>query len=188
MSSQITAVHSALGLLAFWVFIYVFWSDYRIDAFRDHVFSIRQKLFVYAESGGVSFDDPAYTVLRGRMNLLLRYGHEFTLSRLFLTVVHPRATKNREQLRWEAALKALPSEETRQALEGLNRTLSVAIVQLMIYRSFFCYLLIRPFLPTVRIEAVLRSNRNVASSVARLQSRTLDEVEDPSARDNLVAV
>ena len=143
---------------------------------------------MYAANGLVSFEDPAYAMLRYRLNLILRYGHEFTMSRVLLTVVRPVPARYRDQAKWENALKALPSEEAREALEGFNRTLSVAILQLMIYRSFLCYLLVRPFMPTVRMEEVVRKHRRVASTVARLESETLDEARSDSPHDKLVTV
>jgi hypothetical protein len=192
MTPPIVAIDSVLTLLALWVFIYVFWSDYRLDAFRDHVFSIRQELFLYAAAGNISFDHPAYTMLRYRMNVILRYGHDFTLTRLLIwaayAAVKPRSLALGDEIsRWESAVEELPSKEARETLRAFSRTLSVAILQLMVYRSFILYICIRPFAPTTEIEGVVRSKPIVQCSVERIESETLEEARRDVSKD-LVAV
>jgi|HubBroStandDraft_6_1064221.scaffolds.fasta_scaffold92184_2 hypothetical protein len=174
MNFDVVAILSAVNLLALWIFVFYFWRDYRVDAFRDHVFSIRDKMFLFAANGGVSFDDPAYTILRFRMNVFLRYGHEFTLTRaLFVAFVSAPPTF-RERQRWEKALEGLPPE-SRDALRQFSVTLSVAILQLMAYRSLLLYVFLRPIMSTSRIEAVIKKQPNLASTVERVESETLED-------------
>jgi hypothetical protein len=173
MVSPITALWSAFGLLCLWIFIFVLWNDYRLDAFRDHVFSIRQELFFYAANGSVAFDHPAYVMLRYRMNVILRYGDEFTLTKAVLAkFIQPIAAVKRSQESWELALQSLPSE-TCQTLRGFSTALSVAVLQLMAYRSFFLYLLLRPFMPTVKIGNFIKRNPSVKSTVERVETEAL---------------
>src|SRR6266404_6115956 len=99
---------------------------------------------MFAANSGVSFSHPAYTMLRYRINVVLRYAHEFTLFRVLATVlVHRAPAKNPERAKWEAAVETLPSEAKKQLME-FNTTLAIAILQLMVYRSFFLYLIVRP--------------------------------------------
>ena len=175
MSLNIVALQSALGLLALWVFVFYFWRDYRTDAFRDHVFDIRERLFLFAARGGVNFDDPAYTILRHRMNVVLRYAHAYTLLRFLSANLRPSRTRSPEQIKWERAVEALTSEETKKKLREFDTVLAIAILQLMIYRSFFLYLVTRPFAPFVKMRTVFDNRPTVAASVEQVESETLEE-------------
>jgi hypothetical protein len=104
--AQLTvALESAVGLLILWVFVFIFWKDYCLDIFRDHIFTLRDDLFLYAAHGNISFEHPAYRMLRERMNLSLRFAHEFTLTRFFLALKLPSSS-----LLKKPALDALGSE------------------------------------------------------------------------------
>ncbi len=41
----------------------------RLDCFRQNMFSVRDELFDYAAAGNISFDNPAYILLRLQMNV-----------------------------------------------------------------------------------------------------------------------
>src|ERR1700682_1355645 len=97
------ALKSIIGLFALWLFVYYLWRDYRLDAFRDDVFARRDQIFVFAAKGNIKFDHPAYTILRNRMNVLLRYGHAFTLTRLLLIRISHPLVKNDLMEKWESA-------------------------------------------------------------------------------------
>jgi len=183
MSSAYIAIHSAFGLMLLWVFVFYFWRDYRVDAFRDHVFSIRDRLFLFAARGGVSFDDPAYTCLRYRMNVVLRYAHRFTLTGFFVTLLHPSRFPSFDRTRWEGALKANADPDTCERLREFDTILSIAILQLMLYRSFLLYLLLRPILRFVEPREVMRSSPNVVSSVEQVEAEALEEEARRRAKD-----
>lgn len=187
MNGNAAVLATAINLLALWAFVFVFWRDYRIDAFRDHVFSIRDRLFQYAADGGVPFDHPAYTMLRYRMNVILRYGHVFTLWRLFMVLKHPAPGNTRDAEMWLKALNTLPRESRETLLES-SRTLTVAILQLMAYRSFILYVVFRPFMPTNHIESVVRRNPRVVSTVEKVESEALEEDALKHGRDSELTV
>ena len=73
-----------------WIAIFVFWRNYRIDKFRDQLFALRNELFDYAAQGGVSFDEPAYGILRNTMNGLLRYAERISFTHAILANVVQR--------------------------------------------------------------------------------------------------
>lgn len=60
---------------------------YRVDSFRQMMFCVRDELFDFAAQGNVSFNDPAYILLRQQMNALIRYGHQLTVFRMVMTYV-----------------------------------------------------------------------------------------------------
>jgi hypothetical protein len=175
MIPEVIAIKSAIELLVLWAFLYFFWRDYRIDAFRDHLFSIRDRLFKFAAEGGVEFSSPAYTMLRYRMNVFLRYAHEFTLLRaLSIAFVRPLPAKSPERLEWEASLNGLPTE-SKERLAEFDTILTIAIIQLMLYRSFFLYLVIRPIVPFIRTRELLKNRPIVVTRVEQLEEEALGE-------------
>jgi hypothetical protein len=65
----------ALSLLGVWVWFFWLYRDYRIDAYRQRLFALRNQLWDYAAAGNISFDHPAYLIVRSRMNGLIRFAH-----------------------------------------------------------------------------------------------------------------
>src|SRR6185437_15030162 len=84
------AIQFTLALLLVWITIFVFWRNYRIDKFRDDLFALRNELFDYAAKGGISFDEPAYGILRNTMNGLLRYAERISFTHTLLVSVTQR--------------------------------------------------------------------------------------------------
>jgi len=174
--TAIIALKSCVGLAFLWLFIFRFWRDYRLDSFRENVFAMRDQLFIYAAQAGVGFDDPAYALLRDRMNSLLRYAHEFTFIRLVLAVGFSSG-ENAEVIALKKAMALLPGE-TRQKLDEFNTRLVVAIVEYTILRSFFFFLFIRPIKVIVEYKTFLTKHfffPRIESGVARLESEAQEE-------------
>ena len=173
---------SVFGLAALWFFLAYFWRDYRIDALRDELFGLRDQLFMYAAERNIDFDNPAYAILRERMNALIRFAHEFTLTKFLIAVLvisRDRDYWQRGQhpwlLKWEESVKQLP-EPARSVLISFNSSLLFAMLKHMVYRSFFLYLVIRPLAPLVRIfRSEVVTNPQVVSGVERLESDALDQ-------------
>jgi len=67
-----------------WVCVYVCLRPYRLDALRDDLFEIRHRLFMYAASGAIPFDHPAYGRVRQNINCLIRFAEKLTVSRAAL--------------------------------------------------------------------------------------------------------
>ena len=118
------AIHFALVLFLLWVLIFWMWPSLRLDMFRERLFNTREELFMYwaglVERGVVRFDDPAYTMLRTRMNGMLRFAHRVTLPRLVLTMVeidlNSRAKPGHSFQAWLETIEKLPEPEIRSAL------------------------------------------------------------------------
>lgn len=183
------ALRSVLYLLGLWFFVYYFWRDYRLDSFRDHIFSVRDRLFLYAAQGNISFDHPAYTLLRNRMNVVLRYAHEFTLSRMLVILVTHDLSKGPAIAKWEESVAELP-EPARTKIKEFNTCFAVAMLQHMLYISFFRYVVIRPLMVLVnpwQVREVVERPQ-VASSVERLESDALEQEASELSRRRPVLV
>jgi hypothetical protein len=79
-------LHLGVGLYLLWFLAFFCWRSYRLDALRDELFQVRNELFDYAATGAVSFDDPAYWLLRQRLNGLLRFAHTVSFGRVIISV------------------------------------------------------------------------------------------------------
>jgi hypothetical protein len=108
----------------------------RLDCFRQNMFAVRDDLFDYAAAGNISFDDPAYVLLRHQMNGMIRYGHQLTVFRVLVTSVM-RSLSREGQIylwhdSWEKALGNLKSDAVRQQLRLFhNRSAAIAAKHLL---------------------------------------------------------
>lgn len=192
MNAEIV-LKSVLGLAGLWFFLTYFWRGYRIDALRDELFFMRDKLFMYAAEGNLDFENPAYSILRERMNALIRYAHEFTLTKLLIALVMIKRDKEywqREQypwiVKWQESVKQLP-EQAQTVMNNFNESLTFAMLKHMVYRSFFRYLVVRPLAPFVRVNvrSEVVNNPQVVSGVERVESDALEQ--DARRLDKTVA-
>ena len=177
MNSDVVLV-SLLGLFGLWVVVCYLWADYRSDSYREDIFSVRDEMFVYAAEGNIPLDHPAYTLLRARMNGLLRHGHELTLTRLFILLAvckdmkidadHPFSV-------WERSVEQLRSE-VQSRMKEFNLRVNIFVLQHLVFRSFFRYLVIRPFMYVIKIRVVMEKP-HVTTSVEKLESAALEEEE-----------
>lgn len=81
MDSQMgyIAICSGLSLLGFCYMLFWRYRSFRVDAFRQEIFALRDELFDDAVEGIIPFNHPAYGVLRRTMNGFIRFGHRLTL-------------------------------------------------------------------------------------------------------------
>ena len=118
-----TALESIAAIAVLSLLVFNFVSAYRLDSFRQRMFIARDKLWDFAASGRIGFDDPAYQLLRKLMNGFIRYGHQLTLFRVLMTTLHwryigqaPEFTWHRK---WDAAISQVKEPDVREHLETL---------------------------------------------------------------------
>jgi hypothetical protein len=169
------ALVSVAALFGLWLVVYYVWRDYRYDSFREDVFSVRDEMFLYAANGNIGFSDPAYALLRNRMNALLRHGHDLTIRRAVLLFVTHGTMKSDAALEWEKAIKDLPAEQ-KARMEWYNRRVAIYVLQHLVYCSFFRYLVFRPFLTGTTVHQLI-ATPVVATGVRQLESTTVEEDE-----------
>jgi hypothetical protein len=167
-----TILDSVLALFALWIAVYYLWPDFRNDTFREDIFSVRDAMFLYAAQGNISFDHPAYTILRERMNGLLRHGHELTLTRMALILTTHSMVKPDVLTRWEAAVEELP-EQAQVKMKEFNVCVIIYVLQHVVFYSFFRYMALRPLMFFVSLRKVVESPK-VASGVESLENESLE--------------
>ncbi len=181
----ITALESVIGLLVLWVFVFVFWKDYCLDVFRQNLFSLRDELFLYAAKGDISFQHPAYRMLRERMNILIRYGHEFTLTRFLLSLAILSSHSDSDSVAWESVTESL-TEEQRYTLSQYRSAFAFYALKYVFLRSFFLAILVF----CVKVMTGLREGlkrrfgtTTVVTAMERLESETIEEVRRQDRHD-----
>jgi hypothetical protein len=172
-----TIITSALGLFGLWVVVYYLWPDYRDDSYREDIFSVRDEMFLFACDNNIPFDHPAYTLLRTRMNLLIRHGHGLTVSRLLILSTLRRDVESETFVAWQRAVEELP-EALGQQMREFNLRINIFALQHVVYRSFFRYLCFRPVMAVLSLAGVsirvVMTEPRVERTVENLESVTID--------------
>lgn len=140
IGEMLIALKSIVFLILLWLFVFFLWKDYCLDNFRERIFTLRDEFFLVGARGEIGFDEPAYQMLRERLNVALRYAHEFTLSRLFVAIPVPSIGDN-ERLAWAVQMKALP-EETQAILNRYRTMFVLNVLRYMILRAYFLAVLV----------------------------------------------
>src|SRR5439155_844887 len=85
-------------------------------------------IYLILAAGSVSFDHPAYTLLRQRINMVIRYAHHFTLTAFIVVMIYVSPLKkNPEVAQWEEIVDSLPSPEVRNWLRACNTAVALTI-------------------------------------------------------------
>ena len=130
-------VASGLSLAGLWILYFWFFWKYRIDKTRQELFAIRDELFDYAASGDISFDDPAYGLLRTTMNGMVRFTHEIyflDLVALFISKYLSTTPGNFTE-RFNEEINRIQSIEARKKLKEFHIRMNMVIVEHLIKSS-----------------------------------------------------
>ena len=102
------------------VVILKLWPCVRLDNFRQSMFALRDEMFDFAANGNISFNDPAYLLLRKSMNGFIRYAHNLTFFRMNLTIIYwnvfSKVPETKWSESWNAALAKISDENVRRQM------------------------------------------------------------------------
>ncbi|HRH80126.1 MAG TPA: hypothetical protein PLW81_03690 [Thiobacillaceae bacterium] len=84
MQLKILIASVIFGIL--WVMFFVVHREYYISLTRQRLFVIRWKLFEAALEGKISFENPAYQLVRQTLNGMIRFTHDMSILRLSLII------------------------------------------------------------------------------------------------------
>lgn len=182
-------VESIIGLLALWVFVFWFWKDYCLDNFCQSVFELRDELFLYAARGYISFQHPAYTDLRERMNAAIRYGHGFTLARFAVAFAQIRHVPNEESATWQRAIEYLP-DDRRSVLNDFRNRFAFCALRYAILRSFSLAIFVSCLKALSGMKDALkrRGTERVVTAVERIEAEAIEDAKRENSHDHRVAV
>lgn len=131
---------ACIGAGACWALWFYFVKEYRVAAFRERLFSIRDQLFDFAASGQVSFDDPAYSELRALINGMLRFAHRVSFLTLLTSARNPslNADSSNPYQHWKDSLLDLAPEK-RERLEQIHNQLVSAYMKQLVEGSIILF-------------------------------------------------
>jgi hypothetical protein len=127
---------TGFGLFMNWLLIYFGWRPYRIDRVRSELFKLRNDLFIYAGEGRVSFNDPAYKMMRDRLNALIRYAHIISVSRSMIYWASDSLSSEenaKSRAYQEKFLHALHSSPAHDQLKEVNDKTSIILAKQVIF-------------------------------------------------------
>jgi hypothetical protein len=185
------ALHLGFSLVLLWGLLFFCWDEYRLDALRDKLFSLRHRLFMAAVEGHIAFDDPTYQQLRILMNGMIRFGHKLTFGRLMLACItqwiypDPRWTEPMKQ--WRAEVQKLP-EKQRNMLVAIHDDMFRAVMKHMaagnpvVLLAFLLLVAIRLFVQILTRGAimnltVLKAGRDLHLNLIEAQALEAQEFE-----------
>jgi hypothetical protein len=125
---------SLLSLAGLWYLIFWRYRIFRIDAFRQKLFILRDELFDYADAGNIAFDHPAYGTLRRAINGYIRFGHRLTLWHVILIALSMRKENPEDwdeemsfEQTWRRAISELDGE-TKTHLAAYRKRMEYAVL------------------------------------------------------------
>lgn len=126
--------------LASLTFLWFCWRSYRVDAFRENLFALRQELFDYAATNAIAFDDPAYYLLRLRINGLIQFGHRISFARLgaslafFMCSADAKQVLTKKTKIWQESVHKV-DKKVQDHLMAIDREMSMLLVKHMVLGS-----------------------------------------------------
>lgn len=84
-ASQLLDLLHGIVAIVMTTIVYLQWRRFEVEAYRQRLFLIRDRLFDYAAEGLYGFADAEYVGLREEINANIRWAHRLTTPR-FLTV------------------------------------------------------------------------------------------------------
>ena len=134
---QLANVLQFFVVAAFWIFVLCkMIPELRLDSFCQNMFIVRDELFDYAADGNISFDHPAYILLRKQMNGFIRYGHHLTVFRGFLTFCIHKVSSSSDRSdwhsEWQTALQSIEDASVCRKLEQFyDREMKLVAIHLL---------------------------------------------------------
>ncbi len=178
-------LHLGLSLSLLWVLAFAFWRNYRIDATRDRLFELRDRMFDFAADGHVPFDSPAYARLRVIMNSVIRFTHRITFARLlFILATHKLVTLEYERdyyREWVTAVNALQSEDAKRRLQQFHVEMWSIVVRHMLTGSpilWVCFLI-----ASIALAIQGATKRSLQAFATRIPGQLLLEAEAVEAQE-----
>lgn len=134
-----TTIFTLISLFGLWLLFFVLYRDFVVDKFRQSMFAVRDEMFDYVSKNGISFDDPAYTLLRSTMNGFIRYAHKVSFLQLFLfsrmtKEIDTTCLKDSFHDKWIEAIK-LHNGDTKNQFENYLVKMNIQSLKLLLFSS-----------------------------------------------------
>lgn len=172
---------TGFGLFLNWTLIYLCWRPYRIDRVRSELFKLRNDLFIYAAEGGVSFGDPAYLMMRNRLNALIQYAHLISVSRAIIYTVSEsfssdastRSVEHREKF-----CQAIGASPAHDRIKEVNNQTLVVIAKQLIFGCPLLLAIVVVYIPILLAIRHLRTDPNESTHLRVARELRADIIEE----------
>jgi hypothetical protein len=138
------------------------------DWARQKLFEARDRVFDMAGNGRISFDDPRYVAIRHSMNILIRFTHELTWTRLLYINWFIKRNDITVESQLEKAVGGIDDEDLKADIERELGRMGSTVFRLMLMRSPFLIALFIGLLPLAVVGQLI-------DSVARFIMQQKDE-------------
>ena len=146
-------IFSLVSLFGLWVILFWLHRDFCVDHYRQQLFALRDELFDESHSGLLSFDHPAYGMLRATMNGFIRFGHNMNLVQVILFFFLTRSTETESfEERWKETTHSL-SLDTLKRLDYYRNQMNLLTIKYLIMSS---PLLVATVVPTLAFWLLAR--------------------------------
>lgn len=121
----------------FWlIVIFKMIPEVRLDSFRQGMFTVRDEMFDYAAEGNISFEHPAYVLLRRQLNGYIRFAHDLTVFRILMRVAAHKIRGEQQSsiwhADWEKAIQSIHNSDVENQLRNFHhRALMLAVKRLL---------------------------------------------------------
>lgn len=106
-----------------------YYKKYRVDAYRQEIFQIRDDLFNFAAEGGINFDHPAYAMVRTYLNGTIRFTERLSIVKMVTASIVLKKHASHFEKDIENRLKGL----TESQKKAISTALDTAIAKTILY-------------------------------------------------------
>lgn len=160
-------LRQCVSLLALWC-LYMAWRWYRIEALKDDLFAIRDRLFDFAATGAIGFDDPAYRRLWLVLNAMIHFASRLTFARAVLPSLLTPVVKDDlvGYAEWRRSVNKLPPA-AKDRITRIHAEMALAVARHLIRRSI-------PFMP---ITAAVLIGQLLGRELPRFKKYCIERLE-----------
>ena len=162
--NTVNQLELCLGLFLFVWFFYGPWNQYVTDALRQYLFDIRDEIFLLAADGKINFSHPAYSAIRERLNLTIRFAHRISFGDFVsFTLLYSKSDELSSQPDITQLTNNIVDRDVARLIERRYLQMVIAVTVSMVLRSFVALVLNIVFIPFFVINAILNgAKKNVA--------------------------
>lgn len=122
-----------------WLAWHFLWRRSCQEVLRQRLFSLRDELFDFARTGVVDFEEPAYVLVRGTINSVIRFSHQISVTRLFIFIVlqpyidNPDAGQGIRKI--TSAIAECPGKQAKEVLLDVHQLMHNEITKHILLAS-----------------------------------------------------
>jgi len=168
-----------------WYLLFIAYPKYKLDLFRESVFTLRNQLFDAAADGLIEFDHDAYRMLRSTNNGFIRFGHRLSILQMIVVWKVPNQLGQESipsyEDRWKSVTHGMDSDVLGQLAKFRNE-LNFLTVKYLITKSPMFVIINVVLVPLVLIFILFKNPAKAMSNLVIRASKgilkeLIDEIE-----------